>query len=71
VNDYNWPGNTGCYWGNSAFILPIPKHKVIRHYTVSDAAMNDRRLLADVLDENNTSRALWADTNYRSRAQEA
>ena len=47
------------------------KHKVIRRYAVSNAAINDRRLLEAVLDEDNASRALWADANYRSRDQEA
>ena len=47
------------------------KHKVIRRFAVSDAALNDRRALESVLDEDNTSRALWADANYRSRQQQA
>lgn len=46
-------------------------HKVVRGYAVSDAAINDRHFLDELLDERNTSRALWADANYRSRAQEA
>ena len=58
------------YFGYKNHINVDVKYKVIRRYAVSDAALNDRRLLEDVLDENNTSRALWADANYRSRDQE-
>ena len=47
------------------------EHKVIRRYAVSDAAINDRHYLEALLDEDNTSKALWADANYRSRGQEA
>mgnify|MGYP001823802760 FL=1 len=67
-----WARKAGrTYYGYKNHINVDVKHKVIRRYAVSDAAMNDRRLLADVLDDNNTSRALWADANYRSREQEA
>ncbi len=59
------------YFGYKNHINVDVKHKVIRRYAVSDAALNDRRLLSDVLDDTNTSRALWADANYRSREQEA
>jgi len=58
------------YFGYKNHINVDVKHKVIRRFAVSDAALNDRRLLDDILDENNTSRALWADANYRSRDQE-
>ena len=46
-------------------------HKVVRRYAVSDAAINDRHFLEPLLDERNSSRAVWADANYRSRGQEA
>jgi len=67
-----WTRKAGTtYYGYKNHINVDVKHKVIRRYAVSDAALNDRRLLEDVLDETNTSRALWADSNYRSRDQEA
>ncbi len=59
------------YFGYKNHINVDVKHKVIRRYAVSDAALNDRHLLEDVLDEDNSSRALWADANYRSQDQEA
>lgn len=67
-----WARKAGrTYFGYKNHINVDVKHKVIRRYAVSDAALNDRRLLGNVLDDNNTSRALWADANYRSREQEA
>lgn len=67
-----WTRKAGkTYFGYKNHINVEVKHKVIRRYAVSDAALNDRRLLEEVLDEHNTSRALWADANYRSRDQEA
>ncbi len=66
-----WTRKAGkTYFGYKNHINVDVKHKVIRRYAVSDAALNDRRLLEQVLDENNSSRALWADANYRSRDQE-
>lgn len=67
-----WTRKAGkTYYGYKNHINVDVKHKVIRRYAVSDAALNDRRLLEEILDECNTSRALWADANYRSRDQEA
>jgi IS5 family transposase len=67
-----WARKAGkTYFGYKNHINVDVKHKVIRRYAVSDAALNDRHLLEDVLDEDNSSRALWADANYRSRDQEA
>jgi IS5 family transposase len=67
-----WTRKAGkTYFGYKNHINVDVKHKVIRRFGVSDAALNDRHLLEDVLDEHNTSRALWADANYRSRDQEA
>jgi IS5 family transposase len=67
-----WARKAGqTYYGYKNHINVDVKHKVIRRFAVSDAALNDRRLLDAVLDEDNTSRSLWADANYRSRTQEA
>jgi len=67
-----WTRKAGkTYFGYKNHINVDVKHKVVRRYAVSDAALNDRRQLEAVLDPNNTSRALWADANYRSRDQEA
>lgn len=67
-----WARKAGrTYFGYKNHINVDVKHKVIRRYAVSDAAINDRHLLQEVLDEDNSSKALWADANYRSRDQEA
>ena len=59
------------YFGYKNHINVDVKYKLIRRFEVSDAALNDRRMLDALLDERNSSRALWADANYRSREWEA
>jgi len=46
------------------------KHKLIRKFTVTDAATHDSQLLAQVLDETNTGAGVWADRAYRSEETE-
>jgi len=45
-------------------------HGLIRKWTVTDAAANDGRRLAEVIDCSNTASPVWADTAYRSRQNE-
>lgn len=45
-------------------------HGLIRKWTVTDAAANDGRRLAEVIDRSNTASPVWADTAYRSRRNE-
>jgi IS5 family transposase len=42
------------------------KHKLIREYAVTDAAVHDSQVFGCLLDESNTSRDVWADSAYRS-----
>lgn len=42
------------------------RHKLIRDYAVTDAAVHDSRVFGNLLDETNTSRDVWADSAYRS-----
>ena len=42
------------------------KHKLIRDYMVTDAAVHDSQVFGCLLDEKNTSRDVWADSAYRS-----
>jgi len=42
------------------------KHKLIRDYAVTDAAVHDSQIFGELLDETNTSRDVWADSAYRS-----
>ena len=46
------------------------KHKLVRKYEVSPANVHDSQLLDTLLDGGNTSKALWADSAYRSHDQE-
>ena len=42
------------------------RHKLVRRYQVSDAAMHDSKVLDDILDGDNTALGVWADSAYRS-----
>ena len=44
--------------------------KFIRKYKVTDASVHDSQALDDVLDSGNDSKDVWADSAYRSEAQE-
>jgi transposase, IS5 family len=46
------------------------RHGLIRTWTVTDAARNDGALLPVLLDGANTASDVWADTAYRSKANE-
>jgi IS5 family transposase len=45
-------------------------HGFVRRFAVTNAAAHDGARLPDVLDKSNTAGAVWADTAYRSRANE-
>jgi IS5 family transposase len=47
------------------------KHKLIRRYDVTDAAVHDSQRLDALLDKANTSAEVFADSAYRSAAIEA
>jgi IS5 family transposase len=42
------------------------RHKLIRDYAVTDAAVHDSNVFGELLDETNSSRDVWADSAYRS-----
>ena len=46
------------------------RHRLIRRWTVTDAARHDGALLPELIDTNNTASDVWADTAYRSKANE-
>jgi IS5 family transposase len=46
-------------------------HGLIRRFAVTNAAAHDGARLPDVLDKTNTASPVWADTAYRSKANEA
>jgi IS5 family transposase len=43
------------------------KHKLIRDYDITDAAVHDSQVFEQILDVDNTSRDVYADSAYRSR----
>lgn len=48
------------------------QHGIIRHRRITDATASDgARPRKDLIDPNNTAPAVWADTAYHSRANEA
>ena len=46
-------------------------HKLIREYTVTNAAVHDSQVFGELLDDTNTSRDVWADSAYRSAENRA
>jgi IS5 family transposase len=46
------------------------RHRLIRRWAVTDAARHDGALLPELIDRNNTASEVWADTAYRSKANE-
>jgi transposase, IS5 family len=46
------------------------RHGLIRRWTVTDAARHDGALLPELIDTDNTTGKVWADTAYRSKANE-
>ena len=46
------------------------RHRLVRRWRVTDAARHDGVLLAELIDPNNTADDVWADTAYRSQANE-
>jgi transposase, IS5 family len=46
------------------------RHRPIRRWRVTDAARHDGAVLPELIDRNNTGGDVWADTAYRSKANE-
>ncbi|MBL1266012.1 IS5 family transposase [Methylomicrobium sp. RS1] len=59
------------YYGYKNHVNVDNAHKLIRKYAVTDASVHDSQRLETLLDAGNTSRAVWADSAYRSAAAEA
>src|SRR5512137_1520711 len=62
-----WTKKNGkTYYGYKNHVDIDVKHKFIRGYAVTDAAVHDSQVFEDLLDENNSSRNVYADSAYRS-----
>ena len=59
------------FYGYKNHVNADAKHKLIRRYEVSDAAVHDSQKLDGLLNKGNTSRDVFADSAYRSTETEA
>jgi transposase, IS5 family len=57
-------------FGDKTHLSIDRRHGLIRSWAVTDAAQYDGALLPVLLDKTNTARDVWADTAYRSQANE-
>jgi IS5 family transposase len=65
--DARWTKKNGrSHYGYKNHISIDAGHKLIRKYNVTDAASHDSNVFEDILDKNNSSRDVWADSAYRS-----
>lgn len=65
--DARWTTRRGTsFFGYKNHVCVDAKHKLIRGYSVTDASVHDSRVFDELLDEDNTSRDVWADAAYRS-----
>ena len=70
--DARWTQKNGrSQYGYKNHISIDRTHKFVRRYTVTDAAQHDSRAFEEVLDCNNSSADVWADSAYRSAEADA
>lgn len=70
--DARWTKKHGrSYFGYKNHVNVDRRHKLVRRYQVTDAAVHDSQRLDDVLDPTNTASDVWADSAYRSKDIEA
>ena len=70
--DARWTKKHGkSFYGYKNHVNADAKHKLIRHYQVTDASVHDSRKFDGLLNKANTSADVYADSAYRSAAIEA
>jgi IS5 family transposase len=70
--DARWTKKHGrSYYGYKNHVSVDRRHKLVRRYTVTDAARHDSQELDALLDTDNTASDVWADSAYRSAEIEA
>lgn len=70
--DAHWTKKHGkSHYGYKKHINVDRKHKLIRRYHVSDAALHDSQAVDELLTRGNTGSGVWADAAYRSAEIEA
>lgn len=66
--DARWTKKNGKnYFGYKNHIQVDAKNKLIREYAVTEASTHDSQVFEKLLDEDNSSRDVWADSAYRSK----
>ena len=66
--DARWIQKHGkSHYGYKNHIEVDAAHKLIREYEVTPASTHDSQVFEELLDEENTSRDVWADSAYRSK----
>jgi IS5 family transposase len=70
--DARWTKKHGkSHYGYKNHVNIDRRHKLVRHYQVTDAAVHDIQAVEGILDPNNTASGVWADSAYRSAEIEA
>ena len=70
--DARWTKKHGkSHYGYKNHVNVDRRHKLVRRYQVTDAAVHDSRVVEDILDADNTASDVWADSAYRSAEIEA
>lgn len=70
--DARWTRKHGkSHYGYKNHVNVDRKHKLVRRYHVSNAAMHDSRAVDHLLTRGNTGSGVWADAAYRSEETEA
>lgn len=70
--DARWTKKHGkSHYGYKNHVNVDRRHKLVRRYQVTDAAVHDSQVLDDILDPDNTASDVWADSAYRSAEIEA
>ena len=67
-SDANWvQKNVKNYFGCKNHVEVDIKHKFIRKYKVTPSSVHDSNVFEEILDKNNTSKDVFADSAYRSK----
>ncbi len=70
--DARWTKKHGkSHYGYKNHVSVDRRHKLVRRYRVTDAAVHDSQVVDDILDPDNTASDVWADSAYRSAEIEA
>lgn len=70
--DARWTQKNGkSYYGYKNHVSADRRHKLIRNYEVTHAAVHDGQVLDRILDARNTGASVWGDSAYRSKEADA